>query len=203
MELVVCLRCAHLFNRCLRRFAARLRRLVREHPALLRALPASTHVRWPSRLVETHRLDGATVARTGLGARSLPVDVVRRRRGRERSASIRATTPTASARRRTRRFPSRLRCFRSMARFLWRWRSRSTFWSTSNRRSTRSTALGAAVAASGGVVYTEVPNGDLMLRDCALWDLIYEHRSYFVEHSLRVACRARRVAHRPDRHVVR
>jgi SAM-dependent methyltransferase len=49
-------------------------------------------------------------------------------------------------------------------------------------------ALRAAVADTGGVVYTEVPNGDLMLRDCALWDLIYEHRSYFVEHSLRVAC---------------
>ncbi len=45
-----------------------------------------------------------------------------------------------------------------------------------------------AVASTGGVVYTEVPNGELMLQECALWDLIYEHRSYFVPTSLAVAC---------------
>lgn len=49
--------------------------------------------------------------------------------------------------------------------------------------------LAASVAAAGGTVYSEVPNGDLMLRDGALWDLIYEHRSYFVETSLRRAHR--------------
>lgn len=37
-----------------------------------------------------------------------------------------------------------------------------------------------AVAPVGGTVYTEVPNGSLMLDQCALWDLIYEHLSYFV-----------------------
>jgi SAM-dependent methyltransferase len=47
--------------------------------------------------------------------------------------------------------------------------------------------LRASVVDHDGVVYTEVPNGDLMIRDCALWDLIYEHRSYFVETSLRRA----------------
>jgi SAM-dependent methyltransferase len=45
-----------------------------------------------------------------------------------------------------------------------------------------------AVMSTGGVVYTEVPNGELMLHECALWDLIYEHRSYFVPTSLAVAC---------------
>ena len=46
-----------------------------------------------------------------------------------------------------------------------------------------------AVAGRDGVVYTEVPNGELMVRECALWDLIYEHRSYFVPTSLEMACR--------------
>ncbi|MEM9515291.1 MAG: methyltransferase domain-containing protein, partial [Actinomycetota bacterium] len=45
-------------------------------------------------------------------------------------------------------------------------------------------ALASAVAQSDGVVYSEVPNGALMVRDCALWDLIYEHLSYFVPSSL-------------------
>lgn len=40
----------------------------------------------------------------------------------------------------------------------------------------------------GGVVYHEVPNGDLMVRDLALWDLVYEHISYFTAASLRRLC---------------
>lgn len=47
----------------------------------------------------------------------------------------------------------------------------------------------AAVAPRGGAVYTEVPNGQFMLEKCALWDLIYEHVSYFVPTSLELACR--------------
>jgi SAM-dependent methyltransferase len=50
-------------------------------------------------------------------------------------------------------------------------------------------ALHAAVAGTGGVVYSEVPNGGLMIEQCALWDLIYEHLSYFVPSSLELACR--------------
>ncbi|MFK8022319.1 MAG: methyltransferase domain-containing protein [Ilumatobacter sp.] len=46
-----------------------------------------------------------------------------------------------------------------------------------------------AVTEAGGVVYSEVPNGSLMLGQCALWDLIYEHLSYFVPTSLDLACR--------------
>ena len=46
-----------------------------------------------------------------------------------------------------------------------------------------------AVAANQGVVYSEVPNGQLMIQQCALWDLIYEHLSYFVPTSLELACR--------------
>ena len=46
-----------------------------------------------------------------------------------------------------------------------------------------------AVEAEGGVVYTEVPNGGLMIGHCALWDIIYEHLSYFVPTSLDLACR--------------
>ena len=46
-----------------------------------------------------------------------------------------------------------------------------------------------AVAAAGGAVYSEVPNGDLMVEQCALWDLIYEHLSYFTASSLDLACR--------------
>ncbi len=36
----------------------------------------------------------------------------------------------------------------------------------------------------GGGVYSEVPNGQLMIERCALWDLIYEHYSYFTPVSL-------------------
>ena len=32
-----------------------------------------------------------------------------------------------------------------------------------------------AVTRTNGVVYCEVPNGQLMIQHCALWDLIYEH----------------------------
>lgn len=46
-----------------------------------------------------------------------------------------------------------------------------------------------AVIAQRGAVYSEVPNGQLMLDQCALWDLIYEHLSYFVPTSLDTACR--------------
>ena len=54
--------------------------------------------------------------------------------------------------------------------------------------------VGALVAqrravADGGVVYTEVPNGRLMQEHGAVWDLIYEHLSYFVPTSLELACR--------------
>lgn len=48
-------------------------------------------------------------------------------------------------------------------------------------------ALRSAVAAAGGVVYSEVPNGQLMVDQCALWDLIYEHRSFFTPTSLAIA----------------
>ena len=48
--------------------------------------------------------------------------------------------------------------------------------------------LAASVAATdGGVVYSEVPNGKTMLNRCALWDLIYEHFSYFTPTSLAYA----------------
>lgn len=53
-------------------------------------------------------------------------------------------------------------------------------------------ALGAqraAVATTGGAVYSEVPNGELMVEQVALWDLIYEHLSYFVPTSLTLAHR--------------
>jgi SAM-dependent methyltransferase len=48
-------------------------------------------------------------------------------------------------------------------------------------------AMRAAVIEHDGVVYSEVPNGQLMLEHCALWDLIYEHLSYFVPSSLALA----------------
>ncbi len=41
---------------------------------------------------------------------------------------------------------------------------------------------------AGGVAYHEVPNGDLMVRDLALWDLVYEHVSYFTAASLQRLC---------------
>lgn len=47
----------------------------------------------------------------------------------------------------------------------------------------------AAVAGSGGTVYSEMPNGASMVEHGALWDLIYEHLSYFVPTSLELACR--------------
>ncbi len=48
--------------------------------------------------------------------------------------------------------------------------------------------LGRSVAdQDGGLVYSEVPNGELMVNKCALWDLIYEHYSYFTPTSLVLA----------------
>ena len=44
-----------------------------------------------------------------------------------------------------------------------------------------------AVVGSGGVVYAEVPNGSCMIRNGALWDLVYEHVSYFTPTSLSTA----------------
>lgn len=46
-----------------------------------------------------------------------------------------------------------------------------------------------AVVEQRGSVYSEVPNGQLMIEQCALWDLIYEHLSYFVPTSLDLAHR--------------
>ncbi|MEL7208905.1 MAG: class I SAM-dependent methyltransferase, partial [Actinomycetota bacterium] len=43
------------------------------------------------------------------------------------------------------------------------------------------------VVGEEGAVYSEVPNGELMLGHTALWDLIYEHVSYFTPPSLRTA----------------
>lgn len=42
-------------------------------------------------------------------------------------------------------------------------------------------------ADDAGAVYSEVPNGEVMIDRCALWDLIYEHYSYFTPLSLSVA----------------
>ena len=39
----------------------------------------------------------------------------------------------------------------------------------------------------GGVIYNEVPNGETMIDRCALWDLVYEHYSYFTPVSLELA----------------
>lgn len=38
-----------------------------------------------------------------------------------------------------------------------------------------------------GVIYNEVPNGETMIDRCALWDLVYEHYSYFTPVSLEYA----------------
>ncbi|MEM7273456.1 MAG: methyltransferase domain-containing protein [Actinomycetota bacterium] len=45
----------------------------------------------------------------------------------------------------------------------------------------------AVATTEGGAVYSEVPNGEVMIDRCALWDLIYEHYSYFTPVSLRLA----------------
>ncbi|MEL6893283.1 MAG: hypothetical protein AAFP84_16950, partial [Actinomycetota bacterium] len=44
-----------------------------------------------------------------------------------------------------------------------------------------------AVVSTDGLVYSEVPNGELMIGHTALWDLIYEHVSYFTPASLTLA----------------
>ena len=46
-----------------------------------------------------------------------------------------------------------------------------------------------AAVAADGAVFSEVPNGELMIRQTALWDLLYEHVSYFTGVSLAVAHR--------------
>ncbi len=42
----------------------------------------------------------------------------------------------------------------------------------------------AIVAPRGGAVFVEVPNGTYMLREVAVWDILYEHVSYFTHLSL-------------------
>lgn len=44
--------------------------------------------------------------------------------------------------------------------------------------------VGRLAARDGAGIYLEVPNGLFTLRDGSLWDLIYEHHSYFVPSSL-------------------
>lgn len=43
----------------------------------------------------------------------------------------------------------------------------------------------ALLAGSSAPVYFEVPNGEYMLREAAIWDVIYEHVSYFTRPALR------------------
>lgn len=48
-----------------------------------------------------------------------------------------------------------------------------------------------AIAPAGfPVLYVEVPNGEQLLRDQAVWDYIYEHYSYFSKRSLQIALSA-------------
>ncbi|MBN1237104.1 MAG: methyltransferase domain-containing protein [Gammaproteobacteria bacterium] len=48
-----------------------------------------------------------------------------------------------------------------------------------------------AMAASGDpVLYLEVPNGTHLLRNAMVWDVLYEHVSYFTARSLRLALRS-------------
>ncbi len=49
------------------------------------------------------------------------------------------------------------------------------------------TLRGSVAADDKGAVYSEVPNGEVMIDRCALWDLIYEHYSYFTTVSLGLA----------------
>ncbi|MEM9565492.1 MAG: methyltransferase domain-containing protein [Actinomycetota bacterium] len=49
------------------------------------------------------------------------------------------------------------------------------------------TLRGSVAADEKGAVYSEVPNGEVMIDRCALWDLIYEHYSYFTTASLSLA----------------
>ncbi len=44
-------------------------------------------------------------------------------------------------------------------------------------------------ASSGAAVYLEVPNGDYMLTAGAVWDLLYEHCSYYTAAALTTLCR--------------
>ena len=186
MDLVVCGSCAHLFN------AAFDESLLDYDASYENTLHYSEHFQRHARelarrLVETHHLDGARVAELGSGPGhflSMLCDAgVARAIGFDPSydaARLGApTNPAVSVS--TDLFPADGSLPVAMA-FSQHVLEHLEFPVDAL------IALGAAVAGSGGVVYTEVPNGDLMLRDCALWDLIYEHRSYFVEHSLRVAC---------------
>ena len=45
----------------------------------------------------------------------------------------------------------------------------------------------ASVLTDGGAVYSEVPNGELMIDRTALWDILYEHVSYFTPPSMATA----------------
>ncbi len=48
-------------------------------------------------------------------------------------------------------------------------------------------AISAGGPNTGTAVYSEVPNGELMLEQGALWDILYEHVSYFTRSSLATA----------------
>ena len=52
------------------------------------------------------------------------------------------------------------------------------------------TAMRDALAAAGdAVLYLEVPNGEHLFRTGGVWDVLYEHYSYFTAHSLELALR--------------
>ena len=186
MELVVCSSCAHLFN------SAFDESLLDYDASYENTLHYSEHFQRHARelarrLVDTHRLEGATVAELGSGPghflSMLCEAGVARGIGFDPSYDAdrlgAPTNPAVSIS--TDLFPADGSLPVAMA------FSQHVLEHLESPVDALA-ALGAAVVGSGGVVYTEVPNGDLMLRDCALWDLIYEHRSYFVEHSLVVAC---------------
>ena len=187
IDLVVCLECGHLFNRSFDReqldYDAAYENTLHfsnQFQQFARALAA--------RLVRDHQLDGADVAELGSGPGhflSMLCDAgARRGFGWDPSYEpARLGAPehpavTVS----TDRFPDdgsvevRLALSQHVLEHL-------------DDPVAALAAQRAAVLASAGVVYTEVPNGQLMVDHCALWDLIYEHRSYFVPTSLDVACR--------------
>lgn len=186
MDLVVCSACAHLFNRSFDES------LLDYDASYENTLHYSEHFQrharaLAARLVETHRLEGATVAELGSGpghflsmlceagvATAIGFDPSydAARLGAPMNAAVSVSTELFPA---DGSLPVAMAFSQHVLEHL-------------ESPVDALAALRAAVAAPRGVVYTEVPNGDLMLRDCALWDLIYEHRSYFVANSLRVAC---------------
>jgi len=183
MQLVVCNRCTHLFN------VGFDQKLANYDSSYENSLHFSNHFRehakaLAERLVKDFNLAGATIAEAGAGPghflELLCKAGVRDAYGFDPSYDPdRLDAPTHSGVKLSNQlFPSdgSIKAKMAMTQHVLEHLTGPVELLTTLKRTTQET--------ENSIVYSEVPNGDLMIEKCALWDLIYEHVSFFTKNSL-------------------